>query len=187
MGVGVRSSELDMGLWSSDNPVGLEVDTAMSKPSSSSSKKPFHALAKKCVLEEKHMRRIRKLFQFLTEKKVRLPHLDEKACAFTHGQVCFYEATFLCGLQSPVHPFINELLGHLKIALSQLVPNAWRTVMSCMSIWTSVHEESIIKLNKFLFIYHLKPSTTIGILSFIRGIGNLELSMVILLPFMIGS
>lgn len=55
--------------------------------------------------------------------------------------------------------------------------------MSCMSIWTSVHEESMIKLNKFIFLYHLKPSTTIGILSFVRGIGNLELFMVILLPF----
>lgn len=41
MGVGVRSSELDMGLWSSDNLVGLEVDTAMSKPFSSLRKNLF--------------------------------------------------------------------------------------------------------------------------------------------------
>lgn len=116
IGVGVRSSELDMGLWSSDNLVGLELDTAMSKPFSSSSKKPFHALMENCVLEEKHMKRFRKLFQFLSERKVRLPHLDEKACAFAHGQACFYEATFLCGLQFPIHPYIHELLGHLKIA-----------------------------------------------------------------------
>ena len=133
------------------------------------------------------MRRIRKLFQFLAEKKVCLPYPDEKAYAFALGQVCFYEATFLCGLQFPVRPFIHELLGRLKIALGQLVPNAWWTVVSCMSIWTSVHEESIIKLSKFLFIYHLKPLTIIGTLSFIRGIGNLELSAVILLPFMTGS
>ena len=59
--------------------------------------------------------------------------------------------------------------------------------MSCMSIWTSFHEGSMIKLNKFLFLYRLKPLTTMGILSFIRGIGNLELSVVILLPFMTGS
>lgn len=59
MGVGIRSSELNMGLSSSDNPMGMEVDTTMSKPFSSSSKKPFHALVEKCVLEEKHMRRFR--------------------------------------------------------------------------------------------------------------------------------
>ena len=29
MGVGVRSRELDTGLWSNDNLVGLEVDTAI--------------------------------------------------------------------------------------------------------------------------------------------------------------
>ena len=105
----------------------------------------------------------------------------------SHGQVCFYEATFLCVLQFPVHPFIHKLLGHLKISPGQLVLNAWRTVVSCMSIWTSFHEGSMIKLNKFLFLYRLKPLTTMGILSFIRGIGNLELSVVILLPFMTGS
>ena len=85
LGVGVRSSELDTRLWSSDNLVGLEEDTMMLKPSSSSSKKPLHALAEKCVLEEKHIRRFRKRFQFLAEKKVRLPYLDEKACAFSYG------------------------------------------------------------------------------------------------------
>ena len=105
----------------------------------------------------------------------------------SHGQVCFYEATFLCVLQFPVHPFIHKLLGHLKISPGQLVLNAWRTVVSCMLIWTSIHEESMIKLNKFLFVYHLKPLTTMGILSFIRGIGNLELYAVTLLPFVTGS
>ena len=105
----------------------------------------------------------------------------------SHGQVCFYEATFLCVLQFPVHPFIHKLLGHLKISPGQLVLNAWRKVVSCMLIWTSIHEESMIKLNKFLFVYHLKPLTTMGILSFIRGIGNLELYAVTLLPFVTRS
>lgn len=59
-GIGVRSSKLD-------KPMGMEVDTTMSKPSSSSSSKPFHALAETWVLEEKHMKRFRKRFQFLAE------------------------------------------------------------------------------------------------------------------------
>lgn len=101
---------------SSDNFVGMELDTTMSKPSSSYLKNPFHALAEKCVLEEKHMRRFRKQFQFPAEKKVHLPYPNQKACAFIHGQVCFYEAAFLCGLRFPIHPFIHKLLGHLKIA-----------------------------------------------------------------------
>lgn len=58
----VKSSELEMGLSSSDKPVEMEVDTAASKPSSSkpsSSKHPssskartFHTLKESCDLDE---------------------------------------------------------------------------------------------------------------------------------------
>lgn len=56
-----------------------------------------------------------------------LPRPNEKACTFAHGKVYFNEANFLCGLHFLVHPFIMELLRYLKIALGQLVPNAWHT------------------------------------------------------------
>ena len=84
------------------------------------------------------MKNLRKCFQFPTEtnmclpcpgKKGCLPCPGKKACAFAHGHVCFYEADFLCGLHFPIHPFIHELLDHLKIAYGQLVPNAWRMVI----------------------------------------------------------
>lgn len=58
MGVDLRSSDLDTGLSSSDNTMGMEVDKIMSKPSSSSLKKHFHTLAEKCVLEEKPFTRL---------------------------------------------------------------------------------------------------------------------------------
>ena len=60
--VDVRSSELDRGLSSNDNPIGVEVDTTTSKPSSSSQPKPFH------VLKEKNIRRFRKRFQFSSKQ-----------------------------------------------------------------------------------------------------------------------
>ena len=40
-GTEVRSSEHDTGLSFSDNPVGMEVDIVMSKPSTSFLLKPF--------------------------------------------------------------------------------------------------------------------------------------------------
>ena len=52
------------------------------------------------------MKRFRRRFQFPFETKIRLPRQGEKACAFSHGHVCFYEANFLCGLCLPIHPFI---------------------------------------------------------------------------------
>ena len=45
-----------------------------------------------------------KRFQFPKGTSVRLPRLGDKAFNFTHGEVCFYEADFLCGLRFPIHP-----------------------------------------------------------------------------------
>ena len=66
------------------------------------------------------MKRFRRCFQFPSETKIRLPRQGEKACAFSHGHVCFYEANFLYGLCLPIHPFIHELLDNFKIALKCL-------------------------------------------------------------------
>ena len=93
-------------------------------PSTSTSTRPFHALKEKCTLKLDVFNKFRDRFQFPEETRARLPRKGEKACAFAYGEVCFYEATFLCGLRFPVHPFIMELLDHLHIAPGQLMPNS---------------------------------------------------------------
>jgi len=137
-----------------------------SKPSSSSkvplSSIPFHALFESCLLESRHLKSIRKRFQFPEGVSIRLPHPSEKACTFAHGEVSFYEATFSCGLRFLLHPFIMQLLSALNVAPGQLVPNTWRTIIGCMSIWVSVHDRDMITLNEFLYLYSLKPSTHYG-------------------------
>ena len=130
-----------------------------SKPSSSSSSILFHALSESCSLEQRHLKSIRKRFQFPVRVVTRLPRPNEKACSFAHGEVSFYEATFSFCLRFPIHPFIMQLLSVLNVAPGQLVPNAWRTIIRCMSIQVSVHDGDMITLNEFLHLYHLKPST----------------------------
>ena len=88
--------------------------------------------------------------------------MDEKSCAFAHGEVYFYEATFLCSLKFLVHPFIMELLHYLNIAPRQLMPNSWRIVISCMEIWTIVTDRDMIRLDEFVYLYHLKESKDFG-------------------------
>lgn len=153
VGSKVRLSKLGTRLSSSDDPMGIEVDTVMSKPSTSSSSKT-------------HLKNFGKCFQFPIQTKIRLLHPSKKFCAFTHGHMCFYEVNFLCGLRFPIHPFIHELLDHFKIDLGQLVPNAWWIVVSVMSIWTSVHVGGIVSLNEFPYLYYLKPSTHYGYFEF---------------------
>ncbi|KAK9993437.1 hypothetical protein SO802_023140 [Lithocarpus litseifolius] len=129
------------------------------RASSSFSVTPFHALSKEYFLDDKDLESIRGRFQIPEEAVFRLPHTSEKACSFAHGEVSFYEAAFSCGLRFPIHPFIHHFLSKLNIAPGQLVPNAWRTVVSCMAIWFIVYDGEMITLNEFPFLYKLKPST----------------------------
>ena len=121
MGSEIRSSDLETGLSSSVGPVGAGMDTATSIPSSvlssshpstSDTSRPFHTLKEECSLKRDTFRRFRNRFQFPDETRVCLPRKGEKSCAFAHGEVYFYEATFLYGLRFPVHPFIVELLHY---------------------------------------------------------------------------
>ena len=120
----VRSGKLETRLSFNAESLSKAVDTATSKFPSSSSLPSLHALLESCPLKERHLNGFRKRFQFPMGTSIRLPHLGEKACNFAHGEVCFYEADFLCGLRFPIHPFIIQLLNEFQIALGQLVPNA---------------------------------------------------------------
>ena len=107
MGSEVRSSDLERGSSSSVGRAGVGTDIATSVPSfapssslpsASATSHPFHALKEKCTLKADIFSRFRDRFQFLNETRARLPKKGEKACAFTYGEVFFYEATFLCSL-----------------------------------------------------------------------------------------
>ena len=136
------------------------------RASSSLSVTPFHALFEECFLDDKDLESIRGRFQIPDGAFSRLPYTSEKACSFAHGEVSFYEVAFSCGLRFPIHPFIHHLLSNLNIAPGQLVPNAWRMIVSCMAIWFIIHDEEVITLNEFLFFYKLKPSTHYGYFEF---------------------
>ena len=102
-----------------------------------------------CALDSDTLSRFRDRFQFPKRVRIRLPHKEEKAGHFSPGEVCFYEDTFHCGLRFPVHPFIMELLNHFNIAPMQLI---------CMEIWMVITEGDMIRVDEFIYLYHLKES-----------------------------
>ena len=55
-----------------------------------------------------------------------------------------------------------ELLNHFKIAFVQLVPNSWRIVISCMELWLATTEGDMIRVDEFIYLYHLKESKEYG-------------------------
>ena len=125
MGSEVRSGDLERGSSSNVDGEGDGVNITTSAPfyvpSSSHPSAPavphsFHALKEKCSLKIEVFSKFRDRFQFPEETRARLPKKGEKACAFAYGEVCFYEAAFLCGLRFPIHPFIMEFLHYLNLA-----------------------------------------------------------------------
>ena len=152
----VRSSELEIGMSSSDGPV--EGDTTISAPRLV---KAFYALEEVCGMDADTVARFKDRFQFPERVRVRRPSSEDRACHFFPGEVCFYEAAFTCGLRLLVHPFVMELLGYFGIAPGQLMPNSWRIVINCMEIWLAANGD-MIKVSELVYLYHLKESKEYG-------------------------
>lgn len=91
----VRSSELDAGL--------------SSKPTTSSSSKPFQALIEDYVFEGKHLKNFRRCFQFLIETKIGLPRPGEKGYAFAHSHMCFQFSLCSSFSYPPLHSLVTRL------------------------------------------------------------------------------
>ena len=155
----VRSSELETGLSSNDRLVEVRVDTT---DSASREVRAFYAIDDVCGLDADTLSRFNDRFQFSDRVRVRLPSEEEWACHFFLGEVCFYEAVFLCGLRFPVHPFVMELLGHFGITYGQLIPNSWRIVVSIIGIWLAATDSDMIKVDKLVYLYRLKASKEHG-------------------------
>ena len=152
----VRSGELETGLSSSGDPEGGDI--AIYAPRVV---RAFHALEKVCGLDDETVGRFKDRFQFPKRVRVCRPTNEDRACHFFPGEICFYKATFTCGLRLLVHPFIMELLGFFDIALGQLMPNSWRIVVNCMEIWLAANDD-MIKVSELVHLYRLKESKEYG-------------------------
>ena len=179
----VRSSELEIGLSSSDSPIKAEVDTAASGWREG---RAFHVLGEECALYTDTLFRFRDRFQFPEGVRVCLPYEGEGACHFSPRKVCFYKAAFQCGFRFLVHPFIMELLNHFNISLGQLMLNSWRIVVSCMEIWMVVIEGDMIRLDEFFTCIAWSLRST-GIMNSCLGSRMLGSSPIFHRPFNIGS
>ena len=118
--------------------------------------------------------RFKDRFQFPEQVHVHRPNEEDRAYHFFPSEVCFYKATFTCGLRLPVHPFIIELLGHFGIAPEQLMPNSWRIVVNCMEIWLATNGD-MIKVGELVHLYHLKGSKEYGYYELVPWAGGLRL------------
>ena len=86
-----RSSELEIGLSSSDDLIEMEGDTTAFSPREF---RAFSALKDECGLEAETLSRFRDRFQFPERIRIHRPHKEERACYFSPEEVYFYEVAF---------------------------------------------------------------------------------------------
>ncbi|GFS44210.1 hypothetical protein Acr_00g0089120 [Actinidia rufa] len=76
---------------------------------------------------------LRESHSFPPSVQIRLPK-EDKTIASTHsGEVGFYEADFHVGLCLPIHPTIRKILYYYNICPTQLILNAWRSLVYAVS------------------------------------------------------
>ena len=90
----------------------------------------------------------------------------KRACHSYADEVCFYKADFTSGLCFLFHPFVREIFSYLHLAPTQLVPNSWRILVSCMVVWMSANDGNVIRRDEFLHFYCLRKSKDPGYYEF---------------------
>ena len=86
-----RSSELETGLSSSDDPIEMEGDTTAFSPREV---RAFSTLKEECGLDAKTLSKFRDRFQFPERVRIHRPHKEERAYHFSPKEVYFYEVAF---------------------------------------------------------------------------------------------
>lgn len=51
------------------------------------------------------------------------------------GWVAVHEHQFKCGLSLPLHPWVQNILSALGVAIGQVTPNMWKQLLGMFVIW----------------------------------------------------
>ncbi|GFS36232.1 hypothetical protein Acr_00g0044830 [Actinidia rufa] len=105
------------------------------------------------TMTQGELNRLRESCSFSVETQIRLPEVDETIMSTRSGEVAFYEASFQASLRLSIHPTIRRILYYYNICHTQLVSNAWRSVICVVVLW-QFHKFSLF-LNEFRNLFGL--------------------------------
>ena len=96
----------------------------------------------------------RYMYRIPPSMEICVPSSHERVDWVVLGWVVVYELMFKDGMRFPIPRLIRDVYDHYEIAPSQLMPNAWRVLMSLESL-SSRHGVDC-DLGEVLFSYYLK-------------------------------
>ena len=102
---------------------------------------------------EQRLNNLRIWYQIPDKLNPRLPVRGEWCCN-PHFGIDVYEAYFFSGLRLPLNAFARELLVRLGLGVCELIPNAWRLVISMQILWREVFGgDCPLTVDEFLYCY----------------------------------
>ena len=114
------------------------------------------------IMTQDELDLFRESHSFSPSVQIRLPKEDETIASTRQGEVAFYEAAFHAGIRLALHPIIRKILYFYNICPSQLVPNAWRSLLCTVVVWRA--HKVFFSLNEFksLFALNKNPKPNSG-------------------------
>ena len=83
-----------------------------------------------------------------------LPYENEKCYTGRTTNVGMYDAMFATGLRLPLTALHRQLVDYLGLSVSQIAPNAWRTLIGAEILWGSLSEGNCqLTLDEFFYCY----------------------------------
>ncbi|GFY86457.1 hypothetical protein Acr_05g0000960 [Actinidia rufa] len=118
------------------------------------------------IMTQEELDRFRESYSLPPSVQIRLPEDDKTIASTRPSKVAFYEVAFHAGLRLPIHPTIRKIIYYYNICPTQLVLNAWQSLVCTVVVWRA-HKLSI-SFNEFrsLFVLNKNPKPDSGWLYF---------------------
>ena len=108
----------------------------------------------KSNVSSEEVRLWRYMYKIPQSVRIRVPAAHERVDWVVPGWVAIYELMLKDGMRFPIPRLIRDVCDHYEISPSQLMPNAWRVLMSLESI--SIRHGVECEIGEVLLSYYLK-------------------------------
>ena len=126
---------------------------AAPKPISQVEPDHWHTKADKSTITAAELEAIRERYQIPAEVELVVPKSTERPSDVRPGEFSLYEEALKGGLRLLLPQIVVDVLNRLEVAPGQLMPNAWKILLSCASAWPKATEGQAMTVDEFFCCY----------------------------------
>lgn len=126
---------------------------AAPKPISQIEPDHWHTKTDRSTVTAADLEAIRKKYQVPAEIELLFPMSTERPSDARPWEFALYEEALKGGLRLPLPQVVVDVLNRLEVAPGQLMPNAWKILLSCASAWPKANEGAAMTVDEFFACY----------------------------------